>query len=103
MRQAAAAGFFPGEVLIVERDVVTRAGELRAAHGSGWPAAYDRNFAHAHRLVSEERRRIDCNVRQDVRWAAFGEYSINSAAPKARWSGKVGPVETPATSLTALD
>ena len=44
--ESAAAGFFPGEVLVKEIYFVTGAGELLAAHCAGGPAANNCNFGH---------------------------------------------------------
>src|SRR5215467_12822403 len=45
--ESAAAGLFPGEVLVKNCYFVTRAGELLAAHCPGGPAANDCNFGHS--------------------------------------------------------
>jgi len=44
--EAAAAGFFPRQVLVIEIYLVTRASKLLAARGPGGPAAYDCNLRH---------------------------------------------------------
>jgi hypothetical protein len=46
MRQPAAAGFFPGQMLVENIDGVTRTGQLFAAHRAGRAAADDRNVCH---------------------------------------------------------
>ena len=44
--QAAAAGLFPGEMLVKNTDAMPGARKLLAAHGAGWAAADDGNFRH---------------------------------------------------------
>ena len=44
--ESAAAGFFPGEVLVKKIYFVTGAGQLLATHCTGRPAANDCNFSH---------------------------------------------------------
>src|SRR5713101_6276129 len=46
VRQAAAAGFFPGEMLVKKIDCVARARELFSTHRSGRSAADDRYLGH---------------------------------------------------------
>ena len=46
VRQPAAARFFPGQMLIINRDAVSRARQPLSAHGPGRAATHDRNFTH---------------------------------------------------------
>jgi hypothetical protein len=46
MSQTAAAGLFPGEALIKNMDLVSRARKLLTAHRAGRSAADNRNLCH---------------------------------------------------------
>ncbi len=48
VREAAAAGLFPGQVFVVDADLKSRAREPLAANGACGPAAYDCDLAHSH-------------------------------------------------------
>jgi len=64
--EAAAAGFFPREVLLENVDGIAGASELFAAHGTGRTAADDCNFCHGQsqcRTSSISRRGIQRNGR----------------------------------------
>src|SRR5579862_5206282 len=65
VRQAAAAGFFPGEVLVVERDVKSRTGKPVGAKRSRRPAANDCDLAHVHAV---DCRRFGLRLQSRVDW-----------------------------------
>ena len=46
VRQAAAAGLFPGEMLVINRDVIPRPRQPLSAHGTSRTATHDRNITH---------------------------------------------------------
>src|SRR5579863_3708416 len=46
VREAAAAGLFPGQTFVVNRDLETRAGQTLSAERTGRTAADDGNFVH---------------------------------------------------------
>src|SRR6266849_11153318 len=52
VRQAAAAGFFPRQVLVKKVDLVARARELFTTHCAGRSAADDRYLCHGRDLLS---------------------------------------------------
>ena len=53
VREAAAARFFPGEMLVYDGDAMPGASKLSPAHGSGRTTADDSNFRHCENLAAE--------------------------------------------------
>ena len=64
--ESAAAGLFPGQVLVVDGDVKPGARQSLAAHRAGWPATYDRDLAHVH-FCGSETRVLDVRRRNAMR------------------------------------
>src|ERR1700676_1175039 len=65
--QATAAGFFPSQVLIKNRDVIASAGELFAAHGARRTATDNRYFSHCYIFLA-------CRKSIGMRKASFGGF-----------------------------
>ena len=76
VREAAAAGLFPGEMLVEERDVEACAGEFFSAEGAGRPAANNGNLLHSVVTRISERCGSGPEGKYSINGRGFGEAGL---------------------------